>query len=297
MKQFLFLTLLLMGHSFINGQKNKFPEIPQGVNFVTSDIVNFWRAFDSIEKSTNNPFENYINSGSIGLQGFIPNRIMSADSLLKMVKIRTSDYERNRGIETLIRQKEKEIKPYFYALEYWYPDAVYPPVYFVIGRFNSGGTVSENGLLIGTEMLEDLDGLKELIIHESIHFQQKWPEEEATNVLIQSIQEGAADFIAELITGEHGNKAANDYGNSNIKTLCKEFVETMYTDNFQDWLYGTSGKDERPNDLGYWIGYEIVRSYYDKKEDKKLAVHNILNIDDFDIFMKESGYLDPFLKQ
>ena len=71
----------------------------------------------------------------------------------------------------------------------------------------------------------------------------------------------------------------------------------MYTDNFQDWLYGTSGKDERPNDLGYWIGYEIVKAYFDKKEDKKLAVHNILNIDDFDIFMKESGYLDPFLKR
>ena len=297
MKQFLFVALFFTAYNILHGQVIQFPESPQEANFVTSDIGNFWRAFDSIEIATNNPFENYINSGSIGLQGFIPNRIMSADSLLRMVIRRRADYEANRGIETLIKQKEKEIKPYFYALEYWYPKAVYPPVYFVVGRFNSGGTVSENGLLIGSEMLKDLDGLKRLIVHESIHFQQKWPHEEETNVLTQSIQEGAADFIAELVTGEHGNKAANDYGNSNIKTLCKEFVEIMYTDNFQDWLYGTSGKDERPNDLGYWIGYEIVKAYFDKKEDKKLAVHNILNIDDFDIFMKESGYLDPFLKR
>lgn len=297
MKQFPFVTLLLTAYSILNGQIIKFPESPQDASFVTSDIGNFWSAYDSIGISIKNPFKNYIQRGTVGLKGFIPNRIISADSLLNMAIRRRADYQANHGIETLIKQKEKEIKPYFYALEYWYPEAVYPPVYFVVGRFNSGGTVSENGLLIGSEMLENLDGLKELIIHESIHFQQKWPEEGNINVLTQSIQEGAADFIAELVTGEHGNKTANDYGNKNAESLCEEFVGIMYTDNFQDWLYGTSGKDERPNDLGYWIGYEIVKSYYDKNEDKKLAVHNILNIDEFDVFMKESGYLDPFLER
>jgi uncharacterized protein YjaZ len=213
-----------------------------------------------------------------------------------MVERRKEDYAKMRNIESLIKEKEKETLPYFYALEYWYPEAVYPPVYFVFGRYNSGGTSSEDGLLIGAEKIVDVNGLPELIIHESIHFQQKWPEGGNTNLLQQSILEGSADFMAELVTGKHGNKEANAYGNKNKDSLCKEFVLIMQRENNQDWLYGTSGKDERPNDLGYWIGYEIVKAYFDKMKDKKLAVQHILNIDDYTLFLKESGYLLEYLE-
>jgi len=53
-----------------------------------------------------------------------------------------------------------------------YPKATFPPVYFVYGRLTSGGTVSGDGIIIGTEMLKDLDGITALIAHELIHFQQ-----------------------------------------------------------------------------------------------------------------------------
>ena len=274
-----------------------FPKSPQDAKFVTSDIKNFWIAFDSVKRSKSNPFERYLKKGSIGLQGFIPNRIMSADSLLNMVERRREDYEKMRNIETKIKEKEKRIIPYFYALEYWYPYAVYPPVYFVIGRFNSGGTSSDDGLLIGAEKLSSLDHLPELVIHESIHFQQKWPEGGNTNLLQQSILEGSADFIAELVTGIKGNIKANEYGNNHKDALCKEFVQIMDQESMQDWLYGTSGKDNRPNDLGYWIGYEIVKAYFDKMKDKKLAVNHILNIDNYTRFLRESGFLKDYIKE
>ena len=279
-----------------NSQNITFPKEPFKAKFVTSDIANFWKAFDTVGTSDKNPFDTYIKNGTIGLKGFIPNRIISADSLLAMVKRRKSEYEKARNIEALIKEKEKETLPYFYALEYWYPYAVYPPVYFVIGRFNSGGTSSENGLIIGAEKLTDLDGLPELVIHESIHFLQTWPEGGNTTLLQQSIIEGSADFIAELVTGKHGNKAANDYGNKNKDALCKEFVQIMNGDKFQDWLYGTSKKDSRPNDLGYWIGYQIVKAYFDKMEDKKLAVNHIINIEDYTRFLKKSGYLVKYME-
>lgn len=296
MKRSFILFLLFTTIFEVNGQSNSFAKEPFNAKFVTSDIENFWIAFDSIEISKNNPFNKYLKNGTIGLQGFIPNRIMSADSLLNMVKRRKEDYEKMRNIESQIKEKEKETLPYFYALEYWYPYAVYPPVYFVFGRFNSGGTTSKEGLLIGAEMLTDLDGLPELIIHESIHFQQKWPEGGNTTLLQQSVIEGSADFIAELVTGKHGNFNANDYGNKNKESLCKEFVQIMNGEHMNDWLYGTSGKDNRPNDLGYWIGYEIVKAYFDKAENKKLAVNHILNIDNYSRFLKESGYLNEYIK-
>ncbi len=261
---------------------------------MTNDIKNFWIAFDSIGISKNNPFESYIKNGTIGLQGFIPYRIINADSILTMVLKRKQDYEKMRDIEKLIKEKEKLIKPYFYSLEYWYPYTVYPPVYFIIGRYNSGGTSSEEGLLIGAEKLTSLDHLPELVIHESIHFQQKWPEDGETNLLQQSILEGSADFIAELVTEIKGNIAANKYGNENKEELCKEFVKIMDKNNMQDWLYGTNGKDNRPNDLGYWIGYEIVKAYFDKMDDKKLAVNHILNIDSFKRFLNDSKYLEKY---
>jgi len=290
------LTLFLTIACFLKifGQDHAFPRDPQEAKFVITDIENFWKAFDSIEISRENPFEQYIKNGTTGLKGFIPNRIISADSLLNMVKSRKQAYEEMRGIEVKIREQEKLIKPYFYALEYWYPYAVYPPVYFVIGRYNSGGTTSEDGLIIGAEKLISLEHLPELVIHESIHFQQQWPEDGKTNLLQQSILEGSADFIAELVTGIKGNKEANKYGNERRADLCTEFVKRMYKEDMQDWLYGTSGKDNRPNDLGYWIGYEIVKAYFDKAEDKKLAVNHILNIDNYDRFLTESGYLEKF---
>ncbi|WP_158974985.1 DUF2268 domain-containing putative Zn-dependent protease [Cellulophaga sp. L1A9] len=290
------LLFTVLSLTKVVGQEINFPKDPQEAIFETLDIQNFWKAFDTIESSDENPFKTYIQNGTIGLQDFIPYRIISADSLLNMVNKRRQDYEKIRGIAVKIKEEERKIKPYFYALEYWYPDAVYPPVYFVIGRFNSAGTRSKDGLLIGAEKLTTLDHLPGLIIHESIHFQQKRLKGGETNLLQLSIIEGAADFIAELVTGQKGNKEANNYGNEHNEELCNEFVEKMNGNDMQDWLYGTSKKDDRPNDLGYWIGYEIVKAYFNKSKDKKLAVNHILNIEDYDRFLKDSGYLEEYMK-
>ncbi len=41
---------------------------------------------------------------------------------------------------------------------------------------------------------------------------------------------------------------------------------------------------------------EIVKAYFEKAEDKKLAVNRIINVEDYDRFLKESGYLDEYMK-
>ena len=191
--------------------------------------------------------------------------------------------------------KEKRIKAIYAAMKYWYPDAVFPPIYFVVGRFNTGGTVSEAGLLLGTEMLKNLDGLPGLVAHELIHFQQKITGD--NNLLKQSIMEGSADFIGELISGDFINSIPFKYGELHNDSLCREFVLILGEENVNDWLYGTSGKDDRPNDLGYWMGYKITEAYFNKQEDKLQAIHNIINIKDPFMFLRESGYLDNFIDE
>ena len=162
------------------------------------------------------------------------------------------------------------------------------------GRFNSGGTVSKAGIILGTEMMEDLTGLPGLVAHELIHYQQNLKGK--TTLLLQSIKEGSADFIGELISGSHINMKALEYGEANSERLTEEFVSRMKKKDLTDWLYQTSGKDDRPNDLGYWIGYKITQAYYDDQEDKKKAISDILNIRNPLEFTRESGYLDQYLE-
>jgi hypothetical protein len=47
-------------------------------------------------------------------------------------------------------------------------------------------------------------GLPHVIAHESIHYQQNYPDDRS--LLAASIKEGSADFLAEMISGRHINE-------------------------------------------------------------------------------------------
>lgn len=273
------------------GQHN-YSDSPLNAKFITTDYDNFWEQFDKIGVSTVNPFVEYLENASDGLKPFVG--YLNVDSLYQTVLRRKDDYLKSRPIIAEIDKEKKKVQASYAAMKYWYPSAKFPPVYFVVGMFTSGGTVSENGLLIGSEMLKSLDGLDGLISHELIHYQQNISGDD--NLLKQAIIEGTADFLGELISGEHINMIPYNYGNEHEEELCQEFVSVMLKDDYTDWLYGTSGKDDRPNDLGYWIGYKIAEAYFNKQKDKKKGISDILNIENPLEFTKESGYLDKYLK-
>lgn len=288
-----FGLLVFLCSSLLYSQEN-FSSDPLEAQFVTEDVDRFWKAFDQLDYSENNPFESYIEQGTPGLKGFIDNRILSADSLLVMVNSRKEDYLKSRFLLDGLESKRKRIRAIYASMKYWYPEAVFPPIYFVVGRFNSGGTVSEAGVILGLEKQQNLDGLPGLVAHELIHFQQKSLGKNP-DLLFQCLIEGSADFIGELISGDQINGEAFTYGEENLEALCQEFVTVMNQNNYKDWLYGTSGKDQRPNDLGYWIGYKITEAYFFKQEDKISAIEEILLLKDHEAFLKSSGFLDPYL--
>lgn len=57
-----------------------------------------------------------------------------------------------------------------------------------------------------------------------------------------------------------------------------------------NWLYQGDKAKDKPADLGYYVGYKIVESYYTRAKDKKQAIKDILDIKDFNAFLKASGY-------
>ena len=67
-------------------------------------------------------------------------------------------------------------------------------------------------------------------------------------------------------------------------------------DSFAAWLYNTdmARPAGRAPDLGYYIGYQISKAYYDRAPDKRRAVHEILHIADCRQFLRQSGYANQF---
>lgn len=285
------IAITLLAFGTINAQ---FTGDPLNAVLETKDSQNFWKAFDKMETSTANPFIEYIENGSPGVKSFINNRIINADSLYTTVKKNKEEYLKTRNVLNGIGAKDKKLKASYSALKYWYPKAKFSTVYFVYGRMNTGGNSSNEGISIGTELFKNLDGVVPLIVHEMVHFQQN--NKGGETLLKQALTEGGADFVGEFVSGEPMNVKAFQYGEANSDKLYKEFVTRYKSDDFRDWFYWTSKKDDRPNDLGYWIGYKICEAYFNKQTDKHKAVYDILNIEDPFLFLKESGFLDSYIQ-
>ena len=293
------ITSLLVTAVHLAAAQSNFSTNPDSVVFHTEDIGVFWKVFDKTSpKFDPKTFQQeYIDVGSAGLKGFIKMRIESGKNLSKTIKENLSYYQAVRESSLSIDHEKKKLYEYFHKLKEIYPKAEFPDVYFVIGAKNTGGTTFNGGLIIGAEMYGkpsgsfmpsvDIDYIDEIVLHESVHFQQKY---EPSNVLLaQCIREGTADFITELVAGSHSNGKIHEYGNAHTKELWNEFVNEMNGTDWSNWLYGSKNKS-RQKDLGYWMGYKISKAYYDKMDDKMKAIDDMLNITDYEAFLKKSGY-------
>jgi uncharacterized protein YjaZ len=191
-----------------------------------------------------------------------------------------------------------------------YEDAVFPDIYFMIGRWSSAGTVSFNGLLIGTDQyagghgvplyelnawenrnLKGVEQIPALVSHELVHFIQF--KRDDTTLLSAALAEGMADFIGEKISGVNVLKWLHEFANKREAEIWKEFKAEMFLNRYNNWLgNGSNETPQRPADLGYYIGYKICEAYYNKAADKKQAIRDILEIRDAKKFWEASGY-DP----
>jgi len=287
---------------------------PDSARIVTDDIVHFWEAWDRADSSYDAQVfeEYYIARGSVGMQGFMRGRIQNAENLTSIVRSHPRFYASIRPQTQRILEAKHAIRSCFYALKYLYPEALFPDVYFVIGAMNSGGTSSIRALIIGAEMygrtpdmpteeLNDwhqqvigtVEQVPHIVAHELVHFQQRY---QTPTLLAQSIKEGSADFVAELISGRHINEHVPAYANPRAEELWKEFKKVMQGSEYAGWLYGGDREEGRPADLGYWMGYQITASYYEQAHDKRQALADILEIEDVDAFLEASGYPDKFDK-
>lgn len=286
---------------------------PDAARLVTSDISVFWRVFDKAPlKDAAELFQReYIDPGTAGLHDFLRSRIQNGRYLAGTIAARPRYYAAIRGNTLAVDQTpaiKEAIRASFRRLKEIYPDAVFPDVYFVIGRMNSAGTVSSSGLLIGVEMnarsestpvdeltdweravIGQIANLPNIVAHELIHIQQ--PHGGAkTTLLQQALSEGGADFMGEMISGGIINRVQRSYGDAHEQALWTEFRKEMLGADWSRWMFQGDRAKDRPADLGYYIGYRICEAFYRRAADKREAVRRILQITDPEGFLKESGY-------
>ncbi|MBK7873522.1 MAG: hypothetical protein IPJ74_24095 [Saprospiraceae bacterium] len=311
MKSSMFLLLSLLVVTSLYAQRNN--KDPRKAQLITADLDNFWKAFDLAQKDTAHAekiyTEHYFDIGSEGLKDFARSRFSGMKSFTQEKKKRPNFYMAIRQNTLKVESQKEQIYQGFEKLQELYPDAIFPDVYFLIGRWTSGGTTSDAGLLIGVEIhaksedvpvdelggwernnFKTIESLPYIVMHESIHFQQGKMKNEKT-LLASCIKEGMADFLCELAVGKTINERLKNFAEGRKKMIWAEFEKEM-KDNFKQgnrWLYNGNNETARlPADLGYYIGYEICKSYYEEASDKKAAIQEMLSIKDYQDFLVKS---------
>lgn len=290
---------------------------PRNAQLVTSDITHFWRAYDLVAHDPAHAEaiyqREYFDKGSPGLQDYFQLKIQSVKEFVENQRAKPEFYRSIRPATLRIATFTPQIRAGFVKLKEIYPEAHFPAVYFVIGRWTSGGTSSDNGMLIGADQkcrtpdtalgelslwernnFGTLDGLPGLVAHEQIHYIQKASDD--PSLLHGAILEGMADFIAELTTGQNSNARLRVYGLAHEKEIWADFTKEMGGSNWKNWI-GNANQETaaKPADLGYFVGYQICQSYYQEMADKKQAVHDILNISDYPAFLARSRYAEKLV--
>ena len=313
MKKLILLFLLLFTLAF---------ESPaQDVQKVfTSDIDNFWIAYDSIRTTTDSLRQVhfiatlYIDKGTKGLRSFMVLRNYSAKLWVELIRKYPKFWNSIRPNTLTVKSYSAEIEKSIAKFKELYPDLKEAKMYFTVGGLRSGGTTMNDMVLVGSEIAtgnattdvseftnnwlagvfkdQQADNLVSLNIHEYVHTQQNggYPK----ILLGKAIEEGSCDFITELVIGKLLQKNYIVYGREHEATLKEEFKNEMLSNNYSNWLYNGSVA-KTVADLGYFMGYSICKSYYNNATDKKKALKEIIELNYSDStavedFLKKSNY-------
>jgi hypothetical protein len=106
-----------------------------------------------------------------------------------------------------------------------------------------------------------------------------------------------ADMIGELISGRTANPLLFAWAKGKEKQIWARFTQDMYENRYDNWI--ANSKQATPDNLpdqGYWIGYQICRSYYEQSADKKQAIYDMLHIQDYKAFLLKSKWEEKLAK-
>jgi hypothetical protein len=277
------------------------PAVAAGQDIHVEDVERFYKVYDSADgRPTAEQLQrDYLDPGSEGLHQFARMRKVTAARIADALTKNPELYTKARRCMAALPQARRRIDVALAELRRLYPEARLPPVTIVVGRGKPLGVGSpETGVQIGLETLcateflnPDIeDRFVYVIAHEYVHVQQRqeFTEDKNPTVLSGSLMEGAADFVGELISGGVAYAYFDALTQGREKEIETAFVADQDKTDVSDWVNNST--PEKPADLGYWVGYRIVRSYYQNAPDKRRALREILEMPDPKAFFASSGW-------
>jgi hypothetical protein len=294
---------------------------------LTADIDHFWQAVDALSNckthtdSVSAIQKLYFDRATDGLIDFIAARDLTAEAQLQLIARYPKFYASVRKNTLEVKNSEKVIQELFVKFQSLYANFKPFKVCFAIGILNTGGTVSDKFVLIGTEITASSknvdvsefiarkennragmlsgDGdlvqkIRNIVAHECVHTQQKNISDTVAKcpLLWQILKEGICDFIGEMVAGKQINKVAHEYGDKHEKELWEELKANLCSSDMSKWLYNGQSAKDRPGDLGYYMGYRIAKAWYEQATDKRQAIIDMIELTLPMQFLQQSKY-DP----
>jgi hypothetical protein len=265
------------------------------------DVTLFYKVYDAAggHPTADQLQHDYIDAGSDGLHHLAEARRVTGEAIAKNLAARPEMYSDAKRCMAVLPRVRERLQVALLKLGQLYPEAKFPPVTIAVGRGKPvaiGSPVS--GIQVGLEALCATNWLNpnvedrfvHVIAHEYAHVQQarSLVDDEHPSVLEMSLIEGAAEFTAELISGEVSNSQFKESTKGRELEIETAFVPDEDKTDISKWLYNSTL--EKPGDLGYWVGYRIVKSHYQHATDKTKALREILQMTDPRAFLAKSGW-------
>ncbi|MEN8145900.1 MAG: hypothetical protein ABFS14_13255 [Gemmatimonadota bacterium] len=292
---------------------------PEQARLVWDDVLHFAEAHEAISTGAEPVAtlrDAYFGQASAGLEDYVQLYGGGPERLAAALVRWPGFYAGLLRMPALISRQESDVRQLYRTLRQLYPPAKFPPVYYVVGHLRVGGFVRPQGLVIGTDIygwqedtnlgefpngvgaIRPSEQMPYQIAHELIHYQQYARNQLALtsldDLLSRTINEGAADFLGELISGGHVNSRAHAYGREHEKDLWCRFRSEMTGEDLGDWFFVRPETPDWPQDLGYFMGYQITAAYFARFPDKAAAIDEIIATEDPHLLLVESGYASQF---
>ena len=281
------------------------PAQPAGAPVIeTSDVARFYKVYESADghPTATELQRDYIDAGSPGLRHLSEIRNVTGDTMAKAIAAHPEIFSNAKRCMAVLPSVTTRVATALQTLRRLYPKAAFPPITIAVSRGKPVGVADSTGVMIGLEALCAVnylganleDRFVHTITHEYTHVQQArqsplFYNDPKPTVLDGALIEGAADFTAALVSGEtHFRSPYAPSDKSLTKEIETRFVADEDKTDLSQWFDNGSLTD--PEDLGYWVGYRIVKSYYDHAVDKRAALRNIIEIKDSKAFLRESAW-------
>jgi len=292
--------------------------------FHTTDLVNFRTAYDRITATRDTAAqrrllnEHFIDKASPGQRAMFAARRYTPDEYLLAIRTYPRFWASMRANLANAESHVPAMRDAAQRLRTLYPSMSPADVYFTVGVFRSGGTITDGMVLIGSEIaladsatvtdefppsLDHLPGvfatnpateLDYVTVHELVHTVQ--PGRWGYDLLSQAVHEGIAEFVASVAMGVPSPAQSVRYGEAHRDTVRAVFEQELFSPWRDRWIWNDTTGPFPVRDLGYYVGYAMAQRHFAQSNDTARALATMLTLNAEDstavqAFVERSGWL------